>query len=224
MDCLVMRLCGPMQSWGTQSRFRRRDTEREPTKSGVIGILAAALGMDRSEPLDRFTSLEMAVRVDREGTYKQEFQTVLDVVTAKGEVAKDPQLSYRSYLSDADFTVALEGQAELIASLHDALLNARRPLALGRKSYVPSEPLTRPDWVIRDTGLMPVLLTLPLRRSTAGEDERVRFVVPDDGGSGEQRHDEPVSFELGAREFRTRYVRTEFRSAAEFTLEGADVS
>lgn len=44
MSTLLMRLAGPLQSWGTTSRFDQRDTGKEPSKSGVIGLMAAALG------------------------------------------------------------------------------------------------------------------------------------------------------------------------------------
>ena len=53
MPVLLMRLAGPMQSWGTQSRFLHRDTGREPSKSGVIGVLCAALGRPRDAALQR---------------------------------------------------------------------------------------------------------------------------------------------------------------------------
>ena len=59
MTVLLMRLAGPMQSWGTRSRFGNRDTGLEPSRSGVIGLLCAALGRPRAEPLDDF--LEEAV-------------------------------------------------------------------------------------------------------------------------------------------------------------------
>ena len=49
MNTLLLRLAGPMQSWGTQSRFTIRDTGYEPSKSGVIGLLCAALGKPRDE-------------------------------------------------------------------------------------------------------------------------------------------------------------------------------
>ncbi len=51
MSVLLLRLAGPLQSWGTQSRFRVRDTGREPSKSGVIGLLCTALGRPRTAPL-----------------------------------------------------------------------------------------------------------------------------------------------------------------------------
>jgi len=52
MATLLIPLVGPMQSWGTRSRFDHRDTEREPSKSGVIGLVCAAIGRDRNEPID----------------------------------------------------------------------------------------------------------------------------------------------------------------------------
>ncbi|MCX6022801.1 MAG: CRISPR-associated protein Cas5, partial [Chloroflexi bacterium] len=58
MPTLLMRLAGPMQSWGTQSEFRNRDTGIEPSKSGIIGLLGAALGWPRDAdftPLARLT-------------------------------------------------------------------------------------------------------------------------------------------------------------------------
>ena len=49
MSTLLLRLAAPLQSWGASSKFGRRATEREPTKSGVIGLVAAALGIRRTE-------------------------------------------------------------------------------------------------------------------------------------------------------------------------------
>ena len=67
ISVLLLRLAGPMQSWGTQSRFSHRDTGLEPSRSGVIGLLCAALGRPRDHSLDEFLPLKMAVRVDHEG-------------------------------------------------------------------------------------------------------------------------------------------------------------
>ena len=77
MNVLLIRLKGPMQSWGSRSRFNLRSTEPYPTKSGVIGMIAAALGMARTEPLDRFTHTATTCRTPcslrpwriRTGTY-----------------------------------------------------------------------------------------------------------------------------------------------------------
>ena len=77
MATLLLRLVGPMQSWGTTSRFTQRDTRNEPSKSGVIGLLAAALGIPRENwtDLEPLTHFAMAVRHDRPGVLKRDYQT-----------------------------------------------------------------------------------------------------------------------------------------------------
>ncbi|MCC6313005.1 MAG: type I-E CRISPR-associated protein Cas5/CasD, partial [Thermomicrobiales bacterium] len=90
MHTLLLRLAGPMQAWGTQSRFTERDTGLEPSKSGVIGLLCAALGRERTDPVDDLAALTMAVRVDIEGVVRRDFQTVLDVAEFGGKVSGNP--------------------------------------------------------------------------------------------------------------------------------------
>src|SRR4051812_24937148 len=64
---LLLRLAGPLQSWGEHSTFADRDTLRYPTRSGITGIFAAAQGLRRGKPLDRYAPLTLAVRIDRPG-------------------------------------------------------------------------------------------------------------------------------------------------------------
>ena len=119
MSTLLMRLAGPMQSWGTQSRFTMRDTGREPSKSGVIGLLCAALGRGRAEPLDDLATLRMGVRVDSPGVMKLDYHTAgggrlpgghpYGVRRASGG-SGDTVLSNRYYLADADFLVGIESE------------------------------------------------------------------------------------------------------------------
>ena len=59
MSTLLLRLAGPLQSWGTDSKFEVRRTENEPSKSGVIGLVAAALGIRRNEEISELNSLRM---------------------------------------------------------------------------------------------------------------------------------------------------------------------
>ena len=70
MATLLLRLAAPLQSWGTDSKFEVRKTGREPTKSGVVGLLAAAMGIGREEPerLEPLNRLRFGVRVDQEGS------------------------------------------------------------------------------------------------------------------------------------------------------------
>ncbi|CAM5729897.1 hypothetical protein SANTM175S_01872 [Streptomyces antimycoticus] len=75
---LLLRLAGPLQAWGSRSAFNRRETNAEPTKSGVIGLLAAAAGRAREEPLDELLPLRLGIRVDQPGTLLRDYHTVSD--------------------------------------------------------------------------------------------------------------------------------------------------
>ena len=109
MPTLLLRLVGPMQSWGTTSRFDQRDTGKEPSKSGVIGLLAAALGIDREtwSDLEPLTHMSMGVRHDRPGVPKRDYHTAGcaatdTIIKADGTQAKDGGVvSDRFYLADA---------------------------------------------------------------------------------------------------------------------------
>ncbi|MFE7429780.1 type I-E CRISPR-associated protein Cas5/CasD [Streptomyces sp. NPDC057545] len=73
---LLIRLAGPLQSWGIAGRFAHRDTHSRPTKSGVIGLCAAALGLDREEPLGELSEVRYGVRADRPGIRVRDYHTV----------------------------------------------------------------------------------------------------------------------------------------------------
>lgn len=139
---LRIRAVGPQQSWGTRSRFDLRDTEVAPTKSGIVGLLAAALGLPRGAEVTHLARLRMGVRIDRSGVRMADFHTTLDVVDSAGRVGKDAVVSVRSYLADAAFLVGLEGaDRPLLEEVQASLLNPRWPLALGRRSFPPSLPV-----------------------------------------------------------------------------------
>ncbi len=76
LHVLIARLAGPLQSWGALARFDHRDTHSRPTKSGFIGLLAAACGLDRADDLGPLTELRFAVRADRPGTPVRDFHVV----------------------------------------------------------------------------------------------------------------------------------------------------
>lgn len=220
-DVLLIPSVGPMQSWGTRSRFRERDTEREPSKSGVIGLLCAALGWDRvlnefdGITLNELAVLKMGTRADQEGLLKRDYQTALDIITADGKISKDAQISNRYYLADAAFLVGLEGDEKLLRQLHTALENPVWPLFLGRKSYVPSLPLYMPDGLCTATTLRDAFITYPLLPGTKNQ-ENIRFVLESELPTHESRMDSPISFALGRREFRERFVKTEFIAVKHF--------
>lgn len=102
MSVLTLRLAGPLQSWGSSARFARRTTETAPTKSGVVGMLAAALGRDRTADLSDLAALGFAVRIDQSGTRVRDFQTAHHADTDKAM-----PVSERFYLADAVFVAAV---------------------------------------------------------------------------------------------------------------------
>jgi CRISPR system Cascade subunit CasD len=129
MTVLLLRLAGPMQSWGVDSRFSRRETLRHPTKSGVLGLLAAAKGLRRTDPLQDLLGLTFGVRVDQPGVLMNDFHTAHNWRTG----ASMP-LSNRHYLADAVFVAAVEGDASLLETLDAAIHRPKFPLFLGRRS------------------------------------------------------------------------------------------
>ena len=208
MSALLLRLSGPMQSWGVQSRFSVRETGLEPSKSGVIGLLCAALGRRRDQPVDDLACLKMGVRVDQEGKLARDFHTAMNVLKASGGI-KHTEPSTRYYLSDARFLVGLEGgDLDLLAQLHATLYDPHWPLYLGRKAFVPGEPVWLKDGLHPDQALLDVLQTYPwLGCDSRNYPDRVRLVLEDPNGS-EVRPDQPVSF--AQRRFAPRRVRTKF--------------
>ena len=227
---LLLLLAGPMQSWGTNSRFKIRDTGLEPSKSGVIGLLCAALGKPRDEThftnqgkptLAQLTELKMGVRVNREGVMKKDYHTaggehrkgrVYGVAKASGGVG-ETVTSDRFYLADADFLVGLESDDEnLLRQLNEALANPHWQIFLGRKSFVPAKPVYLPnDEGLRiDTSLEGALL---FDWPPEQENERLRFVIEvnPEHPKAEARTDWPLSFVSAHRRFTLRYVCTDFR-------------
>ena len=219
MPTLLMRLVGPMQSWGTTSRFDERDTQLEPSKSGVLGLLCAALGRDRAEPVDDLARLRMGVRVDREGLLMRDYQTatgVLVAANAKPDLGRTV-VSPRFYLSDAGFLVGLEGSDEaLLRQLNAALRKPHWPLALGRKAFVPSRPVWLNSQHPEDgpfDGLHPGPLETALqeqpRIATPRHDHRTQPLraVIEQADSGALRHDQPIA-PFAERRFGPRFVQS----------------
>ncbi|MBU1168597.1 MAG: type I-E CRISPR-associated protein Cas5/CasD [Proteobacteria bacterium] len=215
MNSVLLMACGgPMQSWGTRSRFEIRDTEREPSKSGIIGLVASALGRNRKDSIADLASLHMGVRADREGIMKKDFQTVQQVAVASGGTPSN-LVSTRHYLSDAVFLVGLEGDHALLSDIHHAMKHPKRPLFLGRKSFVPSIPFFLSDGLMTGINLdrafqeYPPLVQSFNKKENAKDStfEPMRVVIETDEKTHAVRKDQPISFDLKDRRFRDRYVR-----------------
>ncbi|MDO4724633.1 MAG: type I-E CRISPR-associated protein Cas5/CasD [Comamonadaceae bacterium] len=211
MATLLLRLQGPMQSWGTTSRFDERDTQLEPSKSGVLGLVCAALGRDRNEPIDDLAALRMGVRVDREGVPMRDYQTATGVLLATGKVDMGRTVvSPRYYLSDAVFLVGLAGDRALLETIHLALRQPVWPLALGRKSFVPSVPVHIPDGLV-ESDLVRALRDWP--SLLTGEAPPVsRRLLLEDAAEGAVRLDQPIA-PFSERRFGPRFVKSLMLSA-----------
>lgn len=201
MSTLLLRFAGPLQAWGADSRFDVRRTNREPTKSGVIGLIASALGLRRDAPLDELNRLYFGVRVDREGVLLRDLHTV----------RKDKNTSYmttRYYLSDAVFLIGLHSDDEaLMQRLEHAVRNPAHPLFLGRRSCPPEG---RVCLGLRQMPLEEALKSepslIPPKPSKPGEPQRARIVLDDPHGTA-RLNDLPVSFSPYNRQYAYRAAR-----------------
>jgi CRISPR system Cascade subunit CasD len=222
MSVLLLRLAAPMQSWGVMSRFDIRDTGYEPSKSGVIGLLCAALGRGRSENVEDLAALRMGVRVDEEGVLLVDYHTAggsgIGVINAKGTGFSTVE-SKRYYLADANFLVALEGDLKILRTLHEALRLPRWPLFLGRKSFVPGLPVWISDGLREQSSIETVLASYRWMQVYSKRDPTtatLRVVVETDftqmlGTSGEpvsDRIDQPYRRAFLERSYVSRRVRT----------------
>jgi CRISPR system Cascade subunit CasD len=215
----------PMQSWGTRSHGIIRDTAREPTKSGVVGVLAAALGVDRDDDagIARLAALRLAVRVDREGILERDYHTTQNVPTTLG-TGHRTVLSERYYLADALFLVVLEGDRGQLSDIETALTQPRWPIFFGRKAFVPARPLlgtadtgrglcdaSADDVVATHLWLELDPRTRPTERT---KDHPVGLRTVTDCvptlAEAELRHDVPVRFTQGDRRHATRTVHTSY--------------
>ena len=152
-NTLFLRLEGPMQSWGERARWSVRDTAPEPTKSGVVGLLACALGWADDERIrDLSRKMRLGVRCDQPGVVIVDYHTVgggfatPQLLDANGKLKKSNgrphnEQSWRSYLCDASFLVVVQADDDTIAQLAEATQSPQWTLFLGRKSCPPSRPI-----------------------------------------------------------------------------------
>lgn len=208
-----MLLAAPLQAWGASARFARRTTESAPTKSGVIGMLAAAKGMKRDDntTLTALAELRFGVRIDQPGTQLRDYQTAQHQVTKKSM-----PVSERFYLADAVFVAAVEGEATLLSELDAALRAPIYPPYLGRRSCPPARPIRLS--LHQDTDLAQALRTEPWQASGWYRRQQhrqatvtlnlLREALPHEHSSHAPR-DQPLSFAAEHRQYALRRVITE---------------
>ncbi|WP_026004981.1 type I-E CRISPR-associated protein Cas5/CasD [Streptomyces sp. AA1529] len=211
MSVLLLQLAGPLQSWGSASRHTRRSTESAPTKSGVIGLLAAAQGRPRTMQISDLAALRFGVRVDQPGTRVRDFQAA-----HHQESEKAMPITVRFYLADAVFLAAVEGERTLIEDLHSAVRAPHFLPFLGRRACPPARRL---DVGVRhETGLEAALREHPWlasgwyrRRTAFTTPMQLPLLLESAPGDppGEIVADQPLSFDPRHRRYGHRSVRTE---------------
>lgn len=222
MSTLLLRLAAPLQSWGIASKFDTRDTAREPTKSGVIGLLAAALGRSRTEKLDDLKELYFGVRIDQPGILLRDYHT------AQQKKKGTSFVTTRYYLSDAIFLVGLEGEERFLQKLADALQNPVFPLYLGRRSCPPQgrlvlglrnlslqQALTKEPWLASEWYQHKLKRELKWQQDKENKQqnkqlEPIKLTIVCDAQPNEPgaflRRDLPVSFDQRDRQYSFRMV------------------
>ena len=185
----------------------RRGTDTVPSKSGVLGMLAAARGLRRTDELaDDLLRLRFGVRADQPGKLLREYQT------ARGldETGQGSRQSERYFLSDAKFLAGVEGEAGVIEGLAEALRRPHFLPYLGRRSCPPARP------VFKEVTDKPLEAVLRDEKNWQASDAwkrlqggTVRLRIVRDAAQGEDSdlvRDTPVSFDPRHRTYEWRRV------------------
>lgn len=233
MTGLLLRLGGPMQSWGSHSTWADRDTHPVPTRSALIGLFAAAAGIPRQDEdaLATYRDLQFRIRLDRPGHPLMDFHTVgggrertHTVPTASGSyrpAGAGTVISNRHYLSDAVFSVAVTSPRNpgLVTALAETLRAPYWAPYLGRRACPADMPLLL--GVVDDPAAwLHERLPLPLPRVTSGRSATDAESAPEPAtvtmdfvaderpeahrGRVEEISDEPMSFDPINRAYRLR--------------------
>jgi CRISPR system Cascade subunit CasD len=215
---VLMDLNAPLQSWGEYSRHSNRTTLDRPTKSGIIGIICCAMGIQMDTEAERVQELSSAIKMSSftlaRGKSLEDFQSIGTHYDKKdplekryllrkngGSIADCPtKIFSKFYLSEYRFLVLLEVESEELANkIQEALLSPEWPLYLGRKNCIPATPIPCKEGVLD---------------SESQVLEAIKSRAP--GVSGVTRHSESPSGmpfleePLGERKFGTRLVAEEY--------------
>ncbi len=232
-SALAIFLDSPMQSWGAGSRFQRRETETFPTKSGVLGLIAAAMGIDKhaedeADQLKPLAALSFSVFRIRNADGNVQVQRLVDFHTVGGGWYDDWQadksdirakmqtpckagdgspfgtvITRRSFLTDARFIAVLEGEDSAIQTIASALQNPTWGVWFGRKCCLPASPLTPTLGANAEAAVVALLGRLELDSGVSTIGDGVHEPNHQDAETWYQS-DYPISF--GKREFQSRPV------------------
>lgn len=146
MKTLLLKFAGPLQSWGTDSKFETRYTDFYPSKSAVIGMIAASFGYRRNEDekIKKLNDLDFAVRVDQRGNLLRDYQ-IATAYKPDGRFERN-YVTNRYYLEDAVFVVAIGGEDDFIDKIELSLKNPYFQTFFGKRS----NPIN-PDFILDKT-------------------------------------------------------------------------
>ncbi len=209
---LALFLDAPLQSWGYQSKFDRRTSLSYPTRSGILGMICAAMGIDRADRSGLADLAELSMSTFSFCNHERlvDFHTVgggwdnktnpLNIVRKAGGGAGSTIVTRREYLQDAKFGVIIAGATEQLAEIAIALKNPKWGVWLGRKSCVPASPLCQGIFSSETEALAHL-------RQRAGADKEVRTVteVAEFADGTDTLMDVPLDF--ANREFTPRRIR-----------------
>lgn len=209
MKTILLKFSAPLQSWGARSHFDTRQTDAYPSKSGVIGLLAASLGYRRAdERVEKLNELMFGVRIDQEGTLVRDFQTV---TKEKDELNAAKYVTNRYYLQDAVFVVALSHDEDVVIDeILEALQKPFFGLFLGRRAC----PVTS-DLVlgVKEMGVIDSLKDYPWqamewRQRRAGDSVRLTIYADHEmmpNATKLARNDRVISFSQENRRMSPRF-------------------
>ncbi len=194
---LPLALQGPMMAFGTGTHEREKPTSTTPTKSAVLGLVAAALGRDYQDDQRDLHALRVHVRIDAPGVVQRDYQVIRNALRANGTVNAVPTPVLRDHVHDAAFLVVLEGDQDLVRAIERALRNPVFPVYLGLRACPPARPVYVSPATPRPA--LAVLQDVPDLTGHGGQ----RMVLLETPGGYLTRRDQP----LPGRRFTTRRLR-----------------
>ena len=225
---LALYLDGPMQSWGYMSKFDRRTTLGFPTKSGIAGMICAAMGIEKADTakLAEIANLNMMVYVLSDRERKTEIRRITDFHTVGGgfdekksayenqSIVRNAKgkpgntvVTRREYLLDAKFAVILSGEDALLEKMDTALRNPKWGVWLGRKSCIPVAPVAQGCHESQEKSLAAVKEAYKKMHGKECEFRKTISDVASFAEGSDSYMDVPLDF--GKREFSVRRISAE---------------
>lgn len=205
MKTILLKFAGPLQSWGTRSHFETRHTDLYPSKSAVIGMVAASMGYRRDdERIQDLNCLDFAVRIDQSGQLLRDYHTAKKYKSS-GDFDK-PYVTNRYYIEDAVFVAAIGHEnGLLVKDIAASLQNPYFQPFMGRRSL----PLVADYFLgIHDTDVLTALKNCPWQAHPAYQKKNSDCLsiyadarIKQDGAPSGSRKDYVISFSQESRRF-----------------------